>query len=83
MPGSHAKFADPSDPMAEFLLEKPTRTATARELSQHFFLAWSAEQLWCIARDTPDRFIVEPSDRHLPPDLRTIQLVEPTWVDSE
>jgi hypothetical protein len=82
MSAFEAKLVDPSDQMAEFLLERPTRTATAREISQHFFVVWSAEELWCIARDNPDRFIIEPSDRHLPADLRMIQLVEPTWVDS-
>jgi hypothetical protein len=62
--------------IAAFLWERPTGTASAREISRHLRPSGSPEDVWQIALDHPALFIIAQSDRHLPSNLRTVRLAQ-------
>lgn len=62
------------DRVAEFLGDKPDGSATAAEISQALFLAWSPDDIWHLAQSNPEMFVVGRGDHELPPDIRVVRL---------
>jgi hypothetical protein len=64
------------DLVAEFLGEKADGSATAAEISQALFLAWSPDDIWHLAQSNPQLFVVGRGDHELPPEMRVVRLAE-------
>lgn len=60
--------------IVDFLVDHRGGSALASEISRHLLSAWSAEDIWHLARSNPHLFQVGEGDHEVPPDERIVRL---------